>query len=431
LSDLPRRLVATGSAYFAAILVLVVSQAPLGTPLFFACTATMTIAYLMMWRGLHGSPASSRRLLRFAFLFALAFRLPPAVAPVDGDSDMIRYIWDGRVQRFGYSPYEVVPADPRVAHTHTDKTRQMPSRRSMTPYPPGAQLFFRLVVSLSDSTILMKGALVVCDLITIALLWRWLALLQLSPWLWLVYAWNPLVVLEVAHSGHIDALGAVWICASAYFLTRQRTRLATLTLVLAVATKLLPIVLLPLYWRRIRWTDAALAAALGIALYLPFSSGWHLPLGAVPGVVAHIRFNGPIFRTLASATTPQVAAGFAVLAGFAVAIWARMRLHPSDPAAWGWPMAVSLLCAPVIYPWYLLYFTPFLWSRSTFPLAVWTLSSLPVYLVWERARHGARWIVPAWIELAEFGLVLAVVMALFYSRSSMGRNAGRQTEELA
>jgi hypothetical protein len=94
-------------------------------------------------------------------------------------------------------------------------------------------------------------------------------------------------------------------------------------------------------------------------------------------------------------------------------------------------MAVSLLCAPVIYPWYLLYFTPFLWSRSTFPLAVWTLSSLPVYLVWERARHGARWIVPAWIELAEFGLVLAVVMALFYSRSSMGRTAGRQTEELA
>lgn len=421
----------TGCAYFAAILVLVLSKAPLGTPLFFACVATMTVAYLLALRGVQGRPAASRRLLLTAFLFALAFRVPPAVAPVGVDSDMVRYIWDGRVQRFGYSPYEVVPSDPRVAHTHTEGTRQMPSRRTMTPYPPGAQLFFRLVVSISDSTVLMKIALVVCDLITIALLCRWLAALQLSPWLSLVYAWNPLVVLEVAHSGHVDALGAAWICASAYFLSRRRTGLATLTLVLGIATKLLPIVLLPLYWRRIRWTDVALAVGLGIALYLPFSNGWHLPLGAVPGVVAHVRFNGPIFRTIAAATTPQVAAGFAVLAGLAVAVWARSRLHRSDPAAWAWPMAVSLLCAPVIYPWYLLYFTPFLWTRSTVPLLAWTLTSLPVYLVWERARHGMRWITPWWIEAPEFGVMAVVALALLYWTSSLSRRSRPQTEELA
>jgi hypothetical protein len=391
----------------------------------------MASAYVTLLRGLQGKPEVSRRLLLTAFVFALAFRVPPAVAPVGSDSDMVRYIWDGRVQRFGYSPYEIVPSDPRVAHTHTEETRQMPSRRTMTPYPPGAQLFFRLVVAVSDSTILMKIALVACDLVTIALLWRWLAVLHLSPWLALVYAWNPLVVLEVAHSGHIDALGAVWICASAYFLTRHRTRLATLTLVFAIATKLLPIVLLPLYWRRIRWTDAALAAALAIALYLPFSDGWHLPLGAVPGVVAHVRFNGPIFWTVAAATTPQVAAGFAVLAGLGVAVWARRRLHRSDPAAWAWPMAVSLVCAPVIYPWYLLYFTPFLWSRSTIPLLVWTLTSLPVYLVWERARHGTRWMAPWWIQVPEFGLVAGATIALFYWSWSVNRPASRQAEELA
>lgn len=421
----------TGCTYFAAILLLVLSQAPLGTPLFFVCVAGMAVAYLLLLRGLQGKPELSRRLLLTAFLFALAFRVPPALAPVGSDSDMVRYIWDGRVQRFGYSPYEVVPSDPRVAHTHTDETEQMPSRRTMTPYPPGAQLFFRLVVSISSSTLLMKIALVVCDLLTIALLWRWLTVLQLPPWLALVYAWNPLVVLEVAHSGHIDALGALWTCASAYFLTRHRRVLATVTLVFAIATKLLPIVLLPLYWRRVRWTDAALAVVLGIGLYLPFSSGWHLPLGAVPGVVAHVRFNGPVFWTLATATTPQVAAGFAVLAGLAVAVWARSRLHRSHPAAWAWPMAVSLLCAPVIYPWYLLYFTPFLWARSTLPLLVWTLTSLPLYLVWERARHGTRWIVPWWIQVPEFGLLVIAAIVLFAWGSAVGRRSRRRTEELA
>jgi hypothetical protein len=417
LTDLQRRLLVTGFAYLFAVLVLVITKARLGSPLFFACVAFMTLAYVLMIRRLPSSLNGSRRLLLTALLFALAFRIPPAVAPVDAANDMVRYIWDGRVQRFGYSPYAVVPADPRVAHTHTDETLRMPSLRTVTPYPPGAQLFFRLIVSIRDSTVFMKIALVLCDLLTILVLWRWLGVLDRSPWLTLVYAWNPLVVLEIAHSGHIDALGALWICASAYFLSRRRTLVATLTLVLAITTKLLPIVLLPLYWRRIRWIDACLGVALGLALYLPFADGFRLPLGAIPGVVASVRFNGPVFRAIRTVVTPQVAAAFAVLAGLSVAYWARRRISRTDPAAWAWPMAVALLCAPVIYPWYLLYFTPFLWSRDNAPLVVWTISALPVYSVWERVLHGGRWIVPWWIEVAEFGLVLLAVVAVWRTRA--------------
>ena len=53
-------------------------------------------------------------------------------------------------------------------------------------------------------------------------------------------------------------------------------------------------------------------------------------------------------------------------------------------------MAIALACAPVVYPWYLLYFTPFLFTRATLPLTVWTFTAIPVYVVWERARSGAR-----------------------------------------
>jgi hypothetical protein len=200
------------------------------------------------------------------------------------------------------------------------------------------------------------------------------------------------------------------------------------TFVLAVATKLLPVVLVPLFWRRIRWMDAVAALALGLALYLPFADGVRLPLGAVPGVVASVRFNGPVFRTIRTIANPTVAAGCAVLVGVAVAFWARRRLKRSNPAAWAWPMAAALLCAPVIYPWYLLYFTPFLWSGATTPLVVWTITSLPVYLVWERALHGARWVVPWWIELAEFGLLVFAGIALWWlNRGAMNASS---TDEL-
>jgi alpha-1,6-mannosyltransferase len=182
--------------------------------------------------------------------------------------------------------------------------------------------------------------------------------------------------------------------------------------VIAVASKLLPIVLVPLFWKRVRARDVVLAALLLAALYFPFRSAGTLPLGAVPNVVAFIRFNGPLFKGLAAALTPQGAAGVAVLAGLGVAAWMRAHRPADDPAAWAWPMAVSLAAAPVVYPWYLLYFTPFLFTRATVPLLVWTYTALPVYIVWHLSRQGHRWFVPAPVVWAEYGLVAAALVLL-------------------
>ena len=156
-----------------------------------------------------------------AFAVAVLCRVPLVLGPVGPDSDMMRYIWDGRVQRFGYNPYHVLPADPALAHTHTDDTRAMPSGRARTPYPPASQLFFRLMVTVHDSPRAMRLALVACDIFTIVIVWQWLGITGRNPWRALAYAWNPLVILEIAHSGHIDALGAFWIAASAYWLAYE------------------------------------------------------------------------------------------------------------------------------------------------------------------------------------------------------------------
>ncbi len=348
-------------------------------------------------------------MLYAAFALAVAMRIPMAVAPVGPDSDMVRYQWDGRVQLLGYNPYAVLPADPAMAHTHTEQTARMPSRRDRTPYPPAAQLFFRTVVMLSDTTLAMKLALVLCDLLTMVVLWRWLAATNRSEWLTLAYAWNPLVVFEIAHSGHVDTLAALWIVASAFWLARRRTQLASIAFVLAIASKFLPIVLAPLFLGRIRKRDMLVAGLFLVALYLPFSTTSSVPLGAVPNVVDRIRFNGPLFSLIAAITFPRFAAAVALAAGLMAAAWARWRLTPADPVAWGWPMGVALAFAPVIYPWYLICLTPFLFSSLTLPLAAWTVSALSVYEVWDLSRHGGRWITPAWVMIFEFGVFAAAV----------------------
>jgi alpha-1,6-mannosyltransferase len=424
-----------GAAVIAALSGLAITEAPLGTPLFFAFAAVPCVVYALLLRRLLGPPASDqesrladlapRRLLMIALLLAAAFRAPLVVRPVGADNDMIRYMYDGRLQRLGLNPFLVTPSDPEVAWTHTDLTRRMPSIRARTPYPAAAQLFFRLVVTIRETPRAMKLALVACDLLTIWVLVTWLRQTNRSAWLALAYAWNPLVILEVGHSGHIDALGALWIAIAAWMLTTGRPRRAAMAFVIAIASKLLPIVLVPLLWKRIRLRDAAAGALVWVLLYLPFRSAGALPLGAVPNVVAFIRFNGPLFKGLLWLVSPQGAAAIAVLAGFAVAVWMRFTRPAEDPAAWAWPMAVSLSAAPVIYPWYLLYFTPFLFSAATVPLVAWTYTALPVYLVWYLSKSGHRWFVPTPVLWIEFGTVLAVLAVQIIS--SVRRRSPRRS----
>ena len=407
----------TGSAYLIVVLLLVVTRAPLGSPIFFAAIVVMQAAYTVMLARVWTAPKAPRTLLFSAFALAVAFRTPLALAPVGSDNDMIRYLWDGRVQRLGYNPYLVLPSDPAMAHTHTAETARMPSLRTRTPYPPAAQLFFRMVVGLSDSALAMKLGLVACDILTALVLWRWLVATGRNEWLALTYAWSPLVILEVAHSGHMDTLGALWIVASAYWLARRRTMLSAVAFVLAVASKLLPIVLLPLYWGRIRSRDAVFAGILLAALYFRFAQDGSLVFGSVPNVVAHIRFNAPLFAAVAAWSTAQTAAALAIGVGLLAAAVARWRLEPSDPAGWAWPMALSLASAPVVYPWYLLYLTPFLFVRATLPLAVWAFTSTSSYIVWYQARHDGRWMVPTWVLTFEYGVVVAVVIGLLVLNS--------------
>src|SRR5207245_10522818 len=121
-----------------------------------------------------------------------------------------------------------------------------------------------------ESTFAFKVAFVVCDLVIVFVLLDVLRCNRQGAHLVLAYAWNPLLAIEVAGSGHIEIVGALLLLVSAAALVRRWRTTAAVGLGLAIAVKFLPIVLLPLYWKRIRIRDAALAAAVVGLLYLLF-----------------------------------------------------------------------------------------------------------------------------------------------------------------
>jgi len=227
----------------------------------------------------------------------------------------------------------------------------------------------------------------------------------------LAYAWHPLVATEAVGSGHVDVLGVLLLLVSVAALLRRWRAAAAVAFALAFAVKFLPIVLLPVYWKRIRLRDGALAAAVLALLYAPFMHQGRIPFGSIGTYVQRFRFNSPIFAILERSITPQTATGMAVLLGFLTAVWMRRRSAEWSWDAFAWPMAASLLCAPVVYPWYLLWLLPFSLSLGTLPIIIWTLSIIPTYYVWRLRTLGQPWVVPDWILLLEYGSV-AVAAAI-------------------
>jgi alpha-1,6-mannosyltransferase len=410
----PGRLYGLGAIIFVALVTC--SRCDIGTGSFLVSLAIAGMAYLLAVREVRAGPLP-RKVLFICLALAVLWRIPFLVMPPGPDDDIHRYLWDGRVQRLGYNPYRVIPADPALAGLHTPETRGLNNPDVPSPYPAGAQLFFRVVSAIHESVFAFKIAFVVCDFAIALLLINVLRRNGQSEHWVLAYAWHPLVATNVAGSSHIDILGVLLLLVSAAALERRWRMIAAIAFALAVAVKFLPIVVLPLYWGRLRIRDWLLAALVFVLLYIPFLEYGRLPIGSLAVYVQKFRFNDPVFATLEHLASPQIVTGLAVLFGLVTAGWLRNKPAACWVDQWALPMAAALVCAPVVYPWYLLWLLPFLSSTATLPVMVWTISILPTYLVWHLRSLGREWEVPAWVLLLEYGSV-AIVAAIMSRHSA-------------
>ncbi|HLM82538.1 MAG TPA: glycosyltransferase family 87 protein [Terriglobales bacterium] len=423
-----RRLYVLGVVMLAALTICSRKLSSTGEPSFIIPLAVAGIAYLLAIREFFSTPKFPQRVIVIGLVLAALWHLLFLLKPPGSDDDIHRYLWDGRVQRLGYNPYIIVPSDPALGALHTAETRTLNNPDVPSPYPAGAQLFFRVVTAIHESIFALKVAFVICDFAIVFVL---LDILHRSGqgahWV-LAYAWHPLLATEVAGSGHIDIVGTLLLLVSFAALGRRWRAVAALAFGLAVAVKFLPIVLLPLYWRRVRLRDGALAAVAVGLLYAPFFNHGRIPIGSLGTYVQSFRFNDPVFATLERVAAPQLVVGLAVLVGFLTAIWLRRKSGAWSSDAFAWPMAASLLCAPVVYPWYLLWLPPFLRSASTLPIIIWTVSIIPTYYVWHLRAVGRPWLVPGWIMLLEYGTVAMTAAIILFRRITRSAAPGCSTD---
>ena len=114
-----------------------------------------------------------------------------------------------------------------------------------TIYPPGAQALFTAVAFLVPAPLGLAGLRVVAGsavVITTVLLGRYLGPRR---GLALLYGANPLVMIEAANGGHLDALVALAVLGVVWCTVSRRLWWAGLFLGLAASLKLVPLLLVP------------------------------------------------------------------------------------------------------------------------------------------------------------------------------------------
>jgi alpha-1,6-mannosyltransferase len=208
-------------------------------------------------------------LFRFIFLFAL---------PILSD-DFYRFIWDGRLWSAGYHPFAELPSSyVQQGITGIDRALflKLNSPEYFTIYPPVSQLVFWISVKISPQSIMgsvlaMRIILLLAEAGSIFIMYKLLKRLSLPVLNILLFALNPLVIIELTGNLHFEGLIIFFILLTAYLLLRNQWISSAITIALAIASKLVPAIFLPSLISRMGIKNSlTYGLVVGIALMVVF-----------------------------------------------------------------------------------------------------------------------------------------------------------------
>jgi alpha-1,6-mannosyltransferase len=363
----------------------------------------------------------------------LALRAVFLLTDTDLSDDLFRYVWDGWIGvSMGVPPYQFAPSDPALASAQSNPLfERLNSPDFISVYPPLSQLTFLIGGWVHEhfgwpaSGRVIRFCFTLLEAVGLVLLSR----TGIRARSFVLYAWNPLIPLVVAGSGHSEGGLILGFGLLLFGISRQSPALGWIGWVLSVLSKGFPLLAFPLVWRaltadpstrqggrsgfmvptrrpspipsRIPLLIPSLvpALALGLALtalflrpgdfgriasstdlyvqFFEFNSGIHAVLKAIGWV------------TLGSVTDELLGPA---LRGVAVlgALWVGIR-HPvstAETVARGLLVifTIYLATATTIHPWYLLWVVPFIPFTTTlrWPWIWASWASLSTYLVYSR-----------------------------------------------
>ena len=380
---------------------------------------------------------------RWGVAAALGFRLLWLPAQPALSDDVFRFHWDGLLVAHGVNPFRFRPDEliadgaraalPNAAQRAVvlPKLQQLYGKLNSphyySVYPPVCQVVFGIAARwfpASDAgfAVCLRACILLAEL---AAGWLLLALLRTysaPPERALRYLLHPLVIVELTGNLHFEGLVFCFVLLMLWLLSRGRWAGAAAALGLGMATKLVPLLALPLLVRRLGWprfvTFAALSIGVFAALFGPFITS-ELLVNISRSLVLYFRnfeFNASIYYMLRPigywlTTYNQIAHLGPALALVAGCIGLAVAWHERRPSLAGLPGTMLLMLtayyalATTVHPWYLtLLIGLSSLSRFRFPL-VWGGMAVLSYSAYRSSAYTES----LWLLGLEYAVVYAVL----------------------
>ncbi len=338
-------------------------------------SALFVIYAILLKTAIHSSDYKVGLLAGIFFRIALFFALPNL------SSDFYRFIWDGSLLTNGENPFLHLPSyymensAIKLRGINEALFNHLNSPEYFTVYPPVSQYIFLMACkifpeSVLGSVMIMRSFILLSEIGNVYLLHKLACHFHISKKALLIYALNPLVVVELTGNLHFEAIMIFFLLLSIYLLTQSSWRLSAISLALSAAAKLLPLLFVPLLLKRLGLKKSiifyVIAAFFLILLFLPFldkEALIHL-FSSISLYFQKFEFNASVYylirwigyETVGYNVIRFSGVGFGILILFAIAYIAlteKRASWESLPQTMLWVLTCYFAFATTVHPWYI------------------------------------------------------------------------------
>lgn len=369
------------------------------------------------------------------FAFSIASRLILLFAIPTLSNDFFRFIWDGELMTNGINPFahkpdELISYGGFLDEPHMRKLYHGMgelSQQHYTCYPPLSQFLFVIPALISDSIttqlIIIKLILILADAGSILVGSKILRKLNLNPNAIWLFAFNPLVILELSGNVHFEGVMIFFLLSAVWLLLNNQWIFSTVFFAFAIHVKLVPLIFLPLLLKKIGLRKTIVFVSLtgmivlGISVTMMNNEFLSNMMQSVNEYFVHFEFNASIFYLVRElgfytkgydiiASAGPVLSIFTFLIILGIAFF-RKHEKPTDViTAMLWVISVYFLMTTTVHPWYITTVLALsVFTRYRFAM-VWSFVVFLSYHAYQQDTTEESGV----ILLLEYGLLLAVMI---------------------
>ena len=381
----------------------------------------------------------------YIIAFGILFRIVFLFSLPNLSDDFYRFFWDGvlidnKINPFHYLPREIIENQAiTIQALTTGLFESLNSPDYYSVYPPVCQFSFWIAVSFSNadlkvSVLIMKIFMLLAELGSIYILSRLLKAYKMRREYIFFYVLNPLLIIELVGNIHFEALMIFFILLSTHLIQKGRFVSSASVFALAISTKLIPLLMLPFFLKRLKLKKTVffyiIAIGVSALTFLPFF-GSELIYGLGSSISLYFQkfeFNASVFYIIREIGFWIVGWDIIQIAGkwlalSVVVIIIILALYENNyqqylPGIFIWPLFIYFALASIVHPWYATPIVAFCWfSKYRFPF-VWSFTIFLSYAGYTTSGFQEQ----LWVLLVEYFLVYGVMIYELFKYRDLIRN---------